>query len=350
MFMKEEGGEQPPPTDTSRAGVPEPALPAAEGDPSAPSTRGWTMFTDPGSGGMQVGPPSATAKGRTEMATAPFADRASAGAVERPEPRATEASDQHLAAEGQKKRGWTMFMDAPISDLAQKAPAAQPVPELEPPQVGASDKKGWTVFGEPSPTIGSPATPERGSPHPSVDTAAVTGSEAPDRGRTVMYTGSPPAPPPYHSFEDDTPPPASAPSAAELARAAAASLGASQQQPAKTVVAQGMPVQAGPGGGVTGRAMVPGAQPDTMYFKRGQTEPEKPSARAATARDLEPAAAMRPAEERAPRAAEFSSSPSVHPGAHPPAVVSGGGSKVVYIVVGVVAFLAIGTAAFFAFT
>jgi hypothetical protein len=156
--MKEEGEPQPP-TDTSRAGVPEQAMPAAESDPSAPSTRGWTMFTDPGSGSVQVGPPSATAKGRTEMATAPFPDRASSAPVERPEPRATESSDQHLAAEGQKKRGWTMFMDAPIADLAQKAPAAQLEPE--PPQVGASDKKGWTVFGEPSPTIGSPSAERR---------------------------------------------------------------------------------------------------------------------------------------------------------------------------------------------
>ena len=126
--MKEEEGGDPPPADTSRAGVPEQAMPPAESDPSGPSTRGWTMFTDPGSGSVQVGPPSATAKGRTEMATAPLP--APPGAHERPEPRASEASDQHLAAEGQKKRGWTMFMDAPISDLAYRRFNAQITNEM----------------------------------------------------------------------------------------------------------------------------------------------------------------------------------------------------------------------------
>jgi hypothetical protein len=301
--------------------------------------------------------------------------------------RPTEPSDSHAAGEGQKKRGWTMFMDAPIADLAQKAPPAQPVPELDPAQaVGASDKKGWTVFGEPSPMAGGTSVPEPTPSQPGVASAAVTGSEVPERGRTVMYTGTPPAPRPYGAEgaprpygaegaprpygAEGAPRPYGAegaprpyegpgvgeppPSAAELARAAAAG------QPAKTVVAQGMTAQTGPGGSLTGRTTAAGAggQPDTMYFKRGQVEPEKPTQRPATARDLEPPASLRPIEERAPRTADLSSSPSAIHGATaldrgqpgPPAVASGGGSKVIYIVVGVVAVGAIATAAFFAFT
>jgi hypothetical protein len=93
-----------------------------------------------------------------------------------------------------------------------------------------------------------------------------------------------------------------------------------------------------------------------MYFKRGQTEPEKPaSPRATTARDIEPPASLRPVEERAPRTTE-SGSPgprgelSASPSGGELEAAGGGGSKVIYIVLGVVVLGAAGTAAFFAFT
>jgi hypothetical protein len=266
------------------------------------------------------------------MATAPLPRAEARGA--------SESSDTTALGE-QKKRGWTMFMDAPIADLAQKAPPAPEEPE--PPQVGASDKKGWTVFGEPSPV----AVPEPTPVQPGVASVAVTGSEAPERGKTVMYTGNAaPVPRPYGGESGEAP---RQPTAAELARAAAAEHSA---EPQRSVVAHGMAAQTGPDGGVTGRTAAAGAGnlPDTMYFKRGQVEPERPvSPRAPTARDLEPPASLRPIEERAPRSIDPSSPSVMSPSPSPP-VTTGGGSKVIYIVVGVIVLGGIATAAFFAFT
>ncbi len=100
-----------------------PASPAA-----APKSRGWTMFTE------------------AEDEAAP-AEAASAEAA--PPPAASEAEDAPAAATTRrrsdtdapaKKRGWTMFMEKPISDAKEEALGGVV------PATGESNAKGWTVF------------------------------------------------------------------------------------------------------------------------------------------------------------------------------------------------------------
>ena len=163
MFMdgsEVEGDQAPSPTPAAPqpgtpqggpvAASPESATTAAGG---TPSSRGWTMFMEPGQQKEGAGPPS--------VSPPPAAPRAPGVPAETP----PEGS-------GPKKRGWTMFMDAPLpaGDAAGKhiGGPATPDPSAVPsgprapsasPMDGRSDRKGWTVFGEPSPGAQPSADP-----------------------------------------------------------------------------------------------------------------------------------------------------------------------------------------------
>jgi hypothetical protein len=81
--------------------------------------------------------------------------------------------------------------------------------------------------------------------------------------------------------------------------------------------------------------------PDTMYFKRGETAPERVSQRSTNV-DVPAPSRMAPVEERTP------SAPSPMEDASGPA--EGGGSKLPFIIVGVVVLAGAGVAAFFVLT
>lgn len=117
----------------------------------------------------------------------------------------------------------------------------------------------------------------------------------------------------------------------------------------RTIIASGVEAVAGPQGGVTGRAQ-PGEQPDTMYFKRGTTEPERVSTGGGVDEVAVPSSS--PAVEgNAPGAhspAPISeATPAVAPGRSAPVAYEepGGGNKTVLIVVGVVVVIGVVAAA-----
>ncbi len=338
MFMAdEEGGAdadaadpkpEPPPESGPEAAAPTAAeaappadAPAAattdtgSGPSASPSSRGWTMFMEPGA------KEASAAAGAASAEQQPAPDPA-------PAPEAAEAE----LPKG-KKRGWTMFMDAPIADL--KAPsaeaAAEPADPPAPAVDGSSDKAGWTVFGTPAP--GSQAGASGPAPEPPEVAAGTGGSpeegELVVKGKTVQVT-DPPAAPPFAA----SPP-------AGTADPALAS--------ASTVVNTGAP--AGPAPVVRGKTIVAGAagaepgQPDTMYFKKGQVEPEGGvAARAPTARDIHSPA--RPAEERDGRPLGPSAIP---PAVREPAELERPGSNVALYVVAAVVGVGALVAGYFAF-
>ena len=214
-------------------------------------------------------------------------------------------------------------------------PAKEPEPEAPEPEKadkGASDKKGWTVFGEPSPlakdaalAAAAPAAEATPTPTPAAEPAP----EKAQTGKTVMFSG------PIKGPDGEVlKPPGAEASTPEK----------SDSGPPKTVIASSM--QQGPSGGVTGKGATP-ETPSTTYSLRGTSGPEVAggavSPRSPTVRDvLPPGNAPAEAAERAADAPK--------PTTLPPAGKKGGGSMVLYIVIGVVAFGALGAAAFFAFS
>jgi hypothetical protein len=110
-----------------------PVTAAAESTGAAPKSRGWTMFTE------------ATAEVPVESAAAapvPAVDEIEvevAPVAEAPAPATTKARRGDADAPS-KKRGWTMFMEKPISDAKQDALGGAA------PSAGESNAKGWTVF------------------------------------------------------------------------------------------------------------------------------------------------------------------------------------------------------------
>ena len=329
MFTKDEDAEAPasaapdaaPPAEAADEGVSPAEAPAAESGPSAaPSSRGWTMFMEPDAkGGAQDGPAAPA------VDAAPEAGKPAAPAVEGAKP-----------AEGAapKKRGWTMFMNAPLEDLPQKegedkgaeAPAA-PVSNVE-----AADQKGWTVFG--APALKRPdgdAAPAASSESGSVETSAETPEPAaPSRGKTIMVTNPSPTPP------VDTP--SGSEPAADAALASAPTV-------VNTGAPAGTPVQKGKTIVATSAPNQP--KPDTMYFKKGEVEPEGGiSPRAPTVRDV-PSPSPRPVEERVARTGSQPAVPAVpEPADLEPAKSS---NTALYAIAGAVVVVA-AVAAYFAFS
>jgi hypothetical protein len=140
-----------------------------------------------------------------------------------------------------------MFMEAPLpgagagpTTAPQEPAAASPAGvDLEAGAGGASDAKGWTVFMERSPV--APAPVAQGP----MGFAAAGGERSAAQGPTAVGE----------------------------AHAASAHAEPAMDR-GRTIIASGMQALQGPPGGITGRAGVP-EQPDTMYFKRGTTEPER---------------------------------------------------------------------------
>ncbi|MFO0637493.1 MAG: hypothetical protein U0168_32110 [Nannocystaceae bacterium] len=302
------------------APAPEPASepePDAAGEP--PSSRGWTMFMEPG----------AAAAAAQAAGVAPSPGSSS------PTPAATPAAEAGAPAEGQgqQRRGWTMFMEAPIDAAAAKpfgpagAEPAQPPPP-EPAAEASSDNRGWTVFGTPSPVSGGTVQTPAAAPTP-----AATAAD-PSTSRTVLVTPQP-QPQVVATTHD----------ASESPTASGSVTASSEPEPApgrgRTIVATG--VQATPGnvGGVTGRTVFPStgngqAMPDTSYFRRGDIQPERPAHRT-TAVDV-PAPPRAPAEERPQGASRPGSSNAPVPAATNAPVVRSGG-RTVWLVVGGIAIV-----------
>jgi len=235
-----------------------------------PSSRGWTMFMEPGAAAAAAG-----------AASAPSASSAASAASSTPTPAVMPASEAEAPAGGQR-RGWTMFMEAPIASAPQAqfgptgaAPSPEPTPEPTPAvDTSSSDNRGWTVFGAPAPGAAAP------------DTATA-------EGRTVVVTPTPVA---HDASEGPT------------ASGQVTSSEAPEPAPGRgrTVVAAGVTALPGSVGGVTGRTVFPSAQPampDTQYFRRGDIPPERPTSRT-TAVDVHAPAGRPPVEERdaSPRA------------------------------------------------
>lgn len=336
MFTKDEEAAEPEPEpvpEPDPAPEPEPApAPAADG---SPSTRGWTMFTkdedEPASDEAPAAPaaeaePSGAPSSRGWTMFMEPGEKPAEGAVPASQPAPPEVDDESASEPGApKKRGWTMFMNAPLEDLP-KGEAAESKPVA--PNVEAADQKGWTVFGAPAPgKAGSAPAPEAGTVEASTETDSgpVAPTGEPVRGKTIMVT-------------TPSPVPAGGPAAEDVPDAAAAS--------APTVV------NTGPPGGTPvekGKTIVAGAKPDTMYFKKGEVEPEGGvSPRAPTVRDVP--SPSRPVEERVARADARPTGPSV-PAVPEPAALepTKSSNTALYAIAGAVA-VAAAVAAYFAFT
>lgn len=292
------------PAASASAATPVDPLGDAEGAP--PSSRGWTMFMEPGAA-------AAAAASAMPAAAAPTASST-------PTPAATPVPLPEAEPAGGQRRGWTMFMDAPIASAAAApfGPATPsetptPVPEAEAEaEAQSSDNRGWTVFGTPLPV----AAPE---PAP---------APAPEPTRTVISTAAP-QPVAHDASEGPT---ASGQVTADAAPDPAPGRG-------RTVVATGVPAVQGSVGGVTGRTVFPSAtppMPDTQYFRRGDIPAERTASRT-TAVDVPAPAGRPPAEERdsGPRA-------GVPVLAEPNLPERGGGSKTaIVVVIGLVVVAAI---------
>lgn len=206
-----------------------------------------------------------------------------------------EAEEAAPAADGaEPKRGWTMFMDAPI-DPNKPSPLGA-TPTVPVPPESSADGRGWTVFG-------APAVP-RPDESTSGPGGGATGSPPPDAGADTDADGTPGR--------------------------------------GKTIVAAGISATAGSVGGITGRpgAGQPATVPDTQYFRRGDIAPERPAQRS-TAVDV--SGSVRPAEER------MHESLAVPPGRDAP-LATNGSSAVVWIVIGGVVIVGAIVGAIVAFT
>jgi len=211
-----------PPVAAKSPSPPEAKAPVAE-DRGGPKSRGWTIFMEP-----SQDPKGSAAPPVTASAPAPAPELA-------PEPKVAPAPEPEgpgpvvtaspLPGQPQKKRGWTMFMNAPIPELKKPTgshpavaapsgpasggaplgskplvqtpakPVAQPAAQsVATPSAGGgarpgSDAKGWTVFGAPAP-LRTPAAPPL-TPPPGVK--AGRGAQDPPRGGTVIAEAPRPA-------------------------------------------------------------------------------------------------------------------------------------------------------------
>ena len=286
MFTRDDEASSPAPASVPAASAPTPVEPMGEPEGAPPSSRGWTMFMEPG---------AAAAAAASAPAAPPTASST-------PTPAATPVPEAEPV--GGQRRGWTMFMEAPITSAAAApfgpaTPSETPTPPPEA-EVASSDNRGWTVFGAPSPVPGPEPTP------------------APEPTRTVISTAAPQ--PVAHDASEG--PMASGQVTADAAPDPAPGRG-------RTVVATGVPAVQGSVGGVTGRTVFPSAapMPDTQYFRRGDIPAERTASRT-TAVDVPAPAGRPPAEERdsGPRA-------GVPVPAEPNLPERSGGSKTAIIVV-----------------
>jgi len=174
-------------------------------------------------------------------------------------------------------------MEAPIDDAGRRpfgpATPATPTPAAAPAvEEPSSDNRGWTVFGAPAPGApaagASPPGADGGLPPPPQQHGDAVGRGTHDASVAPTASGSVTA-----TVEPDPAPGRT-----------------------KTVVATGVQATPGTVGGVTGRTVFPapgqppaGEMPDTMYFRRGDIQPERPTART-TAVDVN--APGRAADER----------------------------------------------------
>jgi len=194
------------------------ARPSAASGTTGSKSRGWTIFMEPAKDGAKP-PAAAPTPSSSTSSTSPSTPPASASPRTEPKAPAAAPAEEPApalaqkpipgAAGGQKKRGWTMFMNAPIPELKKpggpQAPAlgsssssplgSQPLvstPKAGPgPAPGAgpnagtseSDTRGWTVFGAPSP-MRTPAAPPL-TPPPGVKPATARPAEPP-RGGTMI--------------------------------------------------------------------------------------------------------------------------------------------------------------------
>jgi hypothetical protein len=219
-----------------------------------------------------------------------------------------------------------MFMEGggPPAEEPSPAPEPQAAPQPAAPAEaataeGASDAKGWTVFMDKS-----PVGPGAGQP-------------APPSGPMQFATGGQAVS--GESVQNEAPQP-------EIGKG-------------RTVIASGVQAVAGPQGGVTGRAPAAGEQPDTMYFKRGETEPERvsqtPGAEevhvAASGPAIEGAApqpaAVQPQAQPPASMGTSDATPAVAPGRSAPVAYEepSGGNKTVIIVAGVAVVIGLVAAA-----
>lgn len=307
----------------------EPTPPAAEGG-EPPSSRGWTMFMEPNAAaavaaqasGMGAAPPAAS--GGTQATPAAGSTQTTPAAADPVEP-----------AAGAPKRGWTMFMEAPIDAAAPQAftpVVAGPEPAAaapEPADAGASDNRGWTVFGTPSPVAPGTATASsQPTPAATASASAATVVETDGKRNTVMVTPQP-QPQPQPAVQDA--------SAGPVASGSVTANPEPEPVPGRgrTIVATGVQATPGDVGGVTGRTVFPASgpgMPDTSYFRRGDIQAERPTNRS-TAVDI-PAPPRAPAEERtagggrppldAPPVLASSNAPVVHSSNRTTMLVVGG--------------------------
>jgi hypothetical protein len=210
-----------------------------------------------------------------------------------------------------------MFMEGPAPGDAGGTPAPTPAAAEAPTgpsaadlsQGGASDAKGWTVFMDRSPVAGAPAAPG---------------------GPMQFARGS--AQGPTAAGEAVGPSPGAEP---DMARGG------------RTIVASG--AVTGPAGGVTGRPGAPaGSQaPETTYFRRGATEPERIAGAGAEEVHVSSRApaieGQGPGTSPVPVAAPPHEIPAVSPGRSAPVAYDepAGSGKTVIVVAGVVVVIAI---------
>ncbi len=305
MFMKDDEAAAPPPTPVATATVVHPAAPPAAAPTAAsvapppatgeakPSTRGWTMFTkadgepDPAAAPAVPVPP-ATAPAITVPSTPPTPDAAPTGetpstsrgwtlfmepgtaaaAAASTSPPATPPAATPVATPeaeapqaGGSKRGWTMFMETPIAEAKPLSAATPTAPVPQPVEDASSDNRGWTVFGTPSPL---PGGAEANAP-----TAGGQGATVPSPAATGPVGSSSTVAAPHM--------PARAPS---QPIAAVPDLPSPEPPPrGKTIIAPGMSSTSGTPGEVTGRTGGVAPMPDTQYFRRGDIPPERPTQR-----------------------------------------------------------------------
>ncbi len=248
---------------------------ASAGTPPGKS-RGWTMFMEPAKDKAPAAeaPAAEAPAAEAPAAEAPAAEAPAAeapveavadGSAPAPEPVEAAPIEAALADAGRagpgkpgkgkgKKRGWTMFMDKPISD-AKGDELGDVVP------AGESDNKGWTVFTEgeqaqPAPPDASadvaaaseaappesPGMPEPGAEPPISEVASPPAEQPVPRAKTLVATAVPSTP--------AAAPPASQPVAAQPVA-----------QPAAPASARGGTMLAPPGSGAAAANPPPGGGP-----------------------------------------------------------------------------------------
>jgi hypothetical protein len=237
----------PPPPNPAAADGPPPPFPEPPKAEGPPSSRGWTVFMEPGNAAAAAAAASSAPPAPASPPTPATPPATAATPVAPPG-----APDPEAPVPGGPRRGWTMFMETPIAEAQPQSfgPATPTSPTGE--ADASADGRGWTVFGAPSPM------PAADSSAPiAVPNAATVPTPAPS-DRTVVGPHIP-APPPGSDIPD-------LPSPDPTPRG-------------KTIIAPGMQSTSGAVGEVTGRTGGVAPMPDTQYFRRGDIPPERPAQR-----------------------------------------------------------------------